>query len=467
MKQASTIPIEDHAIQLLSSELANQFRVIPMAIEGRLIKALTDDPSLSSRNELEVFTGYSFEYQVEDAELINDLLTTYYSYTSSHSLKKIDRNDEGFIDDLIEETIKYNGSDIHFEVYEEEARIRIRVDGHLVERYSIPRDHYQEMINKVKIVSRLDIAEKRLPQDGRINFQKNGHQLDIRVNTLPTHYGEKAVLRLLGKNAGNLSINRLGMDEGDLALYQSILTQPNGMVLISGPTGSGKTTTLYATLKTLNSKDVNILTIEDPVEYTLLGINQVQLNEKIGLTFGSAMRSFLRQDPDIIMVGEIRDGDTAMMATRAALTGHLVFSTIHTNSAFGIISRLVEMGIAPYLVSETLNAGIAQRLVRILCPNCKTNVSKHLPILDQLGVSNDKVYEPHGCSSCLGTGYKGRRAIYEILPGGPDLKRLMDLSKSEVDQYMKENNFPTLKDSAIKLLINGETSIDELVPFLV
>src|SRR5690606_34052163 len=322
------------------------------------------------------------------------------------------------LDSLIWEARQLKSSDIHLESFEDRGRVRIRIDGMMVARYSLSKADYPALVNKIKIMSNMDIAEKRLPQDGRIHYEKQGERFDIRVSVLPTLHGEKVVLRLLNSNAADIDIESLGMSEGDLANYLHGVKKPNGILLISGPTGSGKTTTLYATLKYLNKDTTNVLTIEDPIEYTLEGINQVQLRENIGLTFGAALRTFLRQDPDIIMVGEIRDPDTANMAIRAALTGHLVLSTIHTNSAWGTISRLIDMGIPGFLIANTLNTTVAQRLVRLLCPACKRTAPMD-------NADYPKQFKPYyevteravatGCGQCHYTGFKGRKAVYEII----------------------------------------------------
>ncbi|MGZ3883521.1 MAG: GspE/PulE family protein, partial [Bacteroidia bacterium] len=311
--------------------------------------------------------------------------------------------------------------------------------------------------------------EKRLPQDGRIRYQINNNKLDIRVSILPTLYGEKIVLRLLGSDASHISISKLGFQEDELERYNTAIQKPNGIILISGPTGSGKTTTLYATLKLLNKITANIVTIEDPVEYTLDGINQVQLKEEIGLSYAEALRTFLRQDPDVIMLGEIRDAQTAQMAIRAALTGHLVLSTIHTNSAWGTISRLIDMGIPAYLLSNTLNLSVAQRLVRTLCPHCKTNEpldKKELPEHYKT-MPVESQWVPKGCDHCYYTGYKGRKAIYEVINITKELAEEIKHNKTNIDGYCKSNRINYLSWNALNLFISGETSLEEIYPFLI
>jgi len=382
---------------------------------------------------------------------------------------QINHHEDDFLVGLIGEAKNLKSSDIHIESYENKCRVRIRIDGMMVERYLLKREEYPALINKVKILSNLDIAEKRLPQDGRINFKHHNQQFDIRVSVLPTLHGEKVVLRLLNNDATEIDLNTLGFSPFDLDNYLQGVKRPNGILLLSGPTGSGKTTTLYATLKLLNKETRNILTIEDPVEYTLEGINQVQLKESIGLTFGAALRTFLRQDPDVIMVGEIRDTETANMAIRAALTGHLVLSTIHTNSAWGTVSRLIDMGIPPFLVASTLNTTAAQRLVRLLCPHCKEEKTFD----DSLYPKQFKPYArvnhhfvARGCEQCYYTGYKGRKAVYEVIPIDQDLAFEIKNGNMYIQQFLNDRGIHTLAENAFNLFNDGKTTIEEIYPLL-
>ncbi|MCB0479724.1 MAG: type II/IV secretion system protein, partial [Crocinitomicaceae bacterium] len=338
-------------------------------------------------------------------------------------------------------------------------------DGGLIEKYKLEKSEYPEIVNKIKILSNLDITEKRRPQDGRISYP----DFDVRVSILPTLYGEKIVLRILGNDASNIDISALGMDEKDRFNYLEGIKKPNGILLISGPTGSGKTTTLYATLKILNEEKRNVVTVEDPIEYTLEGINQVQVKESIGLSFASALRSFLRQDPDIIMLGEIRDSETAKMAVKAALTGHLVLSTIHTNSAWDTVSRLIDMGVEPFLLASTLNTSVAQRLVKKLCNNCKEETNLEIQDLPP-GFKNEKelkkYYRPVGCSECYYTGYKGRRALYEIIPIDHDLSEKIKSKELRVDTILKEKGVRKLSEQAYNLLSEGVTSLEDVYSLL-
>jgi type IV pilus assembly protein PilB len=414
------------------------------------------------KEELSLILNKSIDLVPLESKLISKALSTYYRKNNSNSNQQFSSSND-FLGQLIFEAKAINASDIHIEVYEDSARVRLRIDGQLIEKNFIRKENYNELINQIKIKSNLDITEKRLPQDGRIEYD----EFDIRVSILPTHHGEKVVMRILGRDASHLDINQLGLEGQNLTNYLEAVRKSNGIVLISGPTGSGKTTTLYATLKYLNNIERNIVTVEDPIEYTLKGINQVQLKEDIGLTFTSALRSFLRQDPDIIMLGEVRDGKTAQMAIRASLTGHLVLSTIHTNSAIGTISRLIDMGVPSFLIAETMNISVAQRLVRVLCNDCKKELEfdpKELPKSFSLQKDIKTHFKPVGCDNCFHTGYKGRKAIYEILPMTEEIIQNIKNGTIETSDKMKNQK---LSDKAISLLANGTTSLDEIYSILI
>jgi len=455
--------------QRISAEQAFHYRIVPVEEANERLICKTDSSTLEQLlAELKIVLDTPITLEQCPTEEIQRLL-----YTNYRKSKEPTRTNLQYTADFLEKILRsaknMGSSDIHFEPYETKCRVRFRLDGKLVEQYSIPSGEYPTITNKIKIRANLDISEKRLPQDGRITVKTETDEFDIRVSSLPTLHGEKLVLRILSKNTEALNLHRLGFNEAELASYREGVRKPNGMVLISGPTGSGKTTTLYATLKHLNTEAANILTVEDPIEYTLEGINQVQLKENIGLDFANTLRTFLRQDPDIIMVGEIRDVKTANMAIRAALTGHLVLSTIHTNSAWATISRLIDMGVPSFLIASTLNMSVAQRLVRLLCNYCKQERPVSLAELP-LGFDVAKSFKNHhiaiGCNNCHHTGYQGRKAIYEILPITGALQLPIKNNQLEIENYYKTNDIATLRSNAIALIKNGETSIEEVYSLL-
>lgn len=463
--------------QLITTDQAWHYSIIPEDEQnGELSFWYSEDRNeiKELQNELLVLLGKEIILKPQNSDWIINQLSRHYPRDERErkdgpliELKGGIHSD--LLSRMIEESARIKGSDIHLEAYEERCRVRFRIDGKLVERYVIGKHDYPALINKIKIKANLDISEKRLPQDGRIIFSENGRKFDIRVSVLPTLYGEKIVLRLLNRDVTQIDLDYLGFHERQLKGYLECIKKPNGIVLISGPTGSGKTTTLYATLKLLNKIETNILTIEDPIEYTLEGINQVQLKEAIGLDFASALRTFLRQDPDVIMVGEIRDAETARMAVRAALTGHLVLSTVHTNSAWGTVTRLIDMGVPAYLVASTLNLSVAQRLVRCLCPDCRKEEAfdaSLFPTGYKSSVDVKTHYVPTGCSKCYYTGYKGRRALYEVISIDAELKERIRHEAFNVSDYLEENHIPNLSDMAFEAFFSGETSISEVYPLL-
>jgi general secretion pathway protein E/type IV pilus assembly protein PilB len=424
------------------------------------------------QNELEILLGKSIKLHPVETQTIERTLTRFYlrnMASSQRTVSSVNLHSDEMIVQLISEAKNLGSSDIHIETYEEKCRIRIRIDGQLIERVVIRKSEYPALINRIKIMSNLDIAEKRLPQDGRIFYNQHGYKFDIRVSILPTLHGEKIVLRLLANDAQHIDIQQLGFSERDVKNYLESVKRPTGIILISGPTGSGKTTTLYATLKLLNKESRNILTIEDPIEYTLPGINQVQVKENIGLDFARALRTFLRQDPDVIMLGEIRDPETASMAVRAALTGHLVLSTVHTNSAWGTIDRLLDMGIPAYLVASTLNTTVAQRLIRLLCPHCKKEeqfLSEYFPHHFKPFQEVKTHFVASGCNDCYHTGYRGRKAIYQVIPIDLVLSEKIRMKESDISVQLKDRNINSLAENAFKLFVNGETSVEEIYPLL-
>ncbi|WP_396591868.1 GspE/PulE family protein [Allomuricauda sp. R78024] len=458
-------------LQVINADLAHNYGIIPKDVKDNTIVFFVDEHMAFDdlANELGLILGKEIILHPISSEFVKKALVLYYRKgehriqgANGHQNFEVASSD--FLEEVIYEAKAIGSSDIHFEVYKDDSRVRYRIDGKLIEKYKIGKENYLELINKIKIKSNLDITEKRLPQDGRINYEN----FDIRVSILPTLYGEKIVMRILGRDTDHLSIERLGMAPIEKNHYLEALKSSKGIILISGPTGSGKTTTLYASLKLLNLVKTNIVTVEDPIEYTLKGINQVQLKEDIGLTFTSALKTFLRQDPDIIMLGEIRDGSTAEMAIRASLTGHLVLSTIHTNSALGTISRLIDMGVPAFLIAETLKISVAQRLVRKLCPNCKKEY-RTAEAIYQNDMFKDipKHWKGEGCENCHYTGYKGRTAIYEIIPIGLNFAQEIKKNSSNLEEYVSKENYSRLPDKAIELVQKGITSIEEVYSIII
>ncbi len=368
---------------------------------------------------------------------------------------------------VLSQAVRENASDIHIESYKDRVKIRKRVDGILYDMYSPPKHVQGKLISRVKIMARMDIAEKRLPQDGRIEIRIADKNIDIRVSTLPTAFGERVVMRLLDKSNVLLSLTDVGMAEEDLAQFQNIISRSHGIVLVTGPTGSGKTTTLYSALSEINNPDINIITVEDPIEYQLDGISQMQVNPKIDLTFANGLRTIVRQDPDVILIGEIRDLETAEIAIQAALTGHLVFSTLHTNDAASAVTRLIDMGVESFLVTSSVNAIMAQRLVRRICEHCKETYVPDAGALASIGLQPDRLkgrplYRGKGCPECLHTGYKGRLGIFEILLMSDAIRRLV-LTTSDANQIKAlaiQEGMKTLREDGVRKILAGKTTIE-------
>ncbi|MEQ8518750.1 MAG: ATPase, T2SS/T4P/T4SS family [Cytophagales bacterium] len=462
--------IDPEILRLISNEMAWMYRSIPYAKESNSILCLTDNPeSNKNSRELEILLNSKITFHHIDQRHMELALEKHYrkSNTLDNNNSFLQQSD---VQVLILEAKRLQASDIHIEIAENHARIRFRIDGKLIERYRLEKKSYPALVNKLKIKSNLNISEKRLPQDGRFQIDVENSSIDIRVSITPTILGEKIVLRLLNKEGNTLKIDSIGLDDDQLLTLRKSLKKQNGIILISGPTGSGKTSTLYACLNELNSDESNILTIEDPVEYSLNGINQVQLKESIGLGFAQALKSFLRQDPDIIMVGEIRDQETANMAVRASLTGHLVLSTIHTNSAWSTISRLRDMGIPVFLLAGTLRLSIAQRLVRLLCNECKSenSIDKiELPANWLRHLKDAKTFSPIGCHLCYQTGYKGRQALFELLSINESLRNHIKHENDNESEILKETNTTSLAENALKLVKSGKTSLEEIYPLII
>ena len=374
------------------------------------------------------------------------------------------------VNSILERAITERASDIHVEPREDKLLVRMRIDGVMHDILTVPKDLQSSVISRLKIVSGMDIAERRVPQDGRFNVRAKNRDIDLRVSTLPTVFGEKVVARLLDKSGGLVSKEKIGLTGADLEKFEKMIKTTSGVILIVGPTGSGKSTTMYTIIGELNTPDVNVVSLEDPVEYNIDGVNQVQINERTGMTFASGLRAILRQDPDIIAVGEIRDGETADIAMRSAITGHVVVSTIHTNDAVGVIERLEDIGVEPYLIASALKGVISQRLVRRICPHCKQEYEPTEEELDGLGLKQDgtiRFYRGKGCPECFDTGYRGRIAVFEMLPITRQVREMIDKKKirSEIETELKkpESGFISLRENAVRLVLEGVTTASEVM----
>lgn len=461
--------IASHLLSLLTAEQAHAFRAVPQAQNEDILILAGDEITLTKKTQLRLVLGLDIQVSKLDKGSLDRLLMMYYPVSSTRSNVR-QQSSEGdiiqFVNQVVESAVEMHASDIHIERYETSARIRFRWEGKLVEKYQVPLDQYNGIISRLKIMAELDIAERRLPQDGRIHLQLGTQTVDIRLSTIPGRQGEKAVLRLLMRSQGQLNLDTLGMPSSEKREYESAIQSPNGIILITGPTGSGKTTTLYATLNRLNSPERNILTVEDPVEYKLEGINQVQVKPAIGLDFERSLRAFLRQDPDIIMVGEIRDLPTAKIAVRAALTGHLVFSTLHTNSAWDAISRMSDMGIEPYLLAASVRMIVAQRLVRLLCPHCKMPSTEVLEPVKQRAWNISRHFIPIGCPQCYYTGYQGREATFELIPIRGELVDWIKKKKGTAAEALAHLGLNSLSENLIEMVKKGKTSLAETLSHL-
>lgn len=463
--------IDFKTISSISAEQAHKFQVIPVQMEDGKLICFGPEGGGANAKGLAFILGKTIEILALPEEEFRRNLARYYPRAManperSRAVLREDSDVVRFVRKFLEEAVAMGASDIHLERYESFARIRFRWEGQLVEKYEVPLSQYNAVVSRIKILSELDISERRLPQDGRIHLATHGQKIDIRVSTVPGKYGEKVVMRLLSRSEKFLQLDTLGMQPEELERLKLALNNSNGIILITGPTGSGKTTTLYASLSRLNQPKVNISTIEDPIEYNIEGINQVQVKEDIGMTFGNALRAFLRQDPDIIMVGEIRDKETAEIAIRAALTGHLVFSTLHTNSSWDAVTRLVDMGVEPYLIAAALRLVAAQRLLRILCPECKkpSDALEYPKIQEDWGLHTH--FLPEGCPVCHYTGYKRRKAVYEVIPLTRILNEKIKKVDLDISSYLAEKQIKTLREHVIGMVKTGETSLEEGIMYL-
>ncbi len=494
---AAPTSVDDAVIGILEGSIARMYAVVPIRYDETSIDLLATDPFNSQIvDDLTFALQRDVRLVVSNPTAVENLIKVHYG------------EEEGTIDDLLKElgkgpataqeelsesdieamagetpivrfvnlvllqAVKDEASDIHFEPFEDEFKIRYRIDGALYEMAPPPIQLALPIISRIKVVANLNIAERRVPQDGRIKITVAGRQVDLRVSTLPTQFGESVVLRVLDRSVVQLDIEKLGMPKDVSESVQDVISRPNGIFVVTGPTGSGKTTTLYSCLRILNEVERKILTAEDPVEYEIEGIMQVSINPHIGLTFAKTLRSFLRQDPDTIMVGEIRDLETAQISIQASLTGHLVLSTLHTNDAAGAITRLVDMGVEPFLIASSLEAVLAQRLVRTICSDCRTAYDPNESLIEQLDlelkdVGNKEFFYGKGCPHCNETGYRGRMGVYEMLRMSEPLRDLVSQRSPAlvIRQRALEEGMRTLRDDGLRAIYNGETSIEEVIKY--
>lgn len=488
----SKYAIDPKAASMISESLAKRYMLIPIQIENdRLVVAMSDPLNVYAIDDVKLATKMEVMPVIASLADVKQAIDRMYGVSKTVSIAEEFRRqmqekpqkkngldeemDEAdvlnspavkLVNSFIEQAIRRNASDIHIEPFENYVRVRLRIDGQLHEILKTDISALNAIVTRIKILGKMNIAEKRIPQDGRIGVTLDNNQLDLRVNTLPTIYGEKVVIRLLYRTGMQLRKEELGFCESDLKKFESLLMKPHGIILLTGPTGSGKSTTLATALRELNKPNVNIITVEDPVENMIEGINQVNVNAKAGLTFASALRAILRQDPDIVMIGEMRDTETASIAVRASITGHLVLSTLHTNDAPSSITRLIDMGIEPYLVATAVEGIIAQRLVRRICKNCKT--AAH-PTSDEAEIlkipKNSLIYKGKGCQACNNTGYKGRLAVHEVLVLDSSMREMIvkGANSDEIREFAINHGMITLWDNTKRNVLEGNTTVEELL----
>ena len=491
----SNLEIDRSIIKLIPGDVASKFQVIPVERAGRKLKVAMVNPSnIFAIDDIKFLTGLEVQPLIAPENDIKKAIDRYYdSADSLASVMKsmeeeveiveeqpeeetgaLDGVDQApvvkLVNSLIADAVRKRASDIHVEPYEKTLRVRFRIDGVLYEMMAPPFKMKPAIISRLKIMAELDIAERRVPQDGRIKLRTMGKTIDLRVSTLPTIFGEKLVMRILDKSNLSIDLTKAGFEQAALDHFLRAIKSPYGIVLVTGPTGSGKTTTLYSALTKISTPEVNIMTAEDPVEYNIEGINQVQVHEEIGLTFAAALKAFLRQDPNIIMVGEIRDLETGSIATKAALTGHLVLSTLHTNDAPSSVNRMIDMGIEPFLVASSTNLILAQRLIRRICPYCKTELKLHPEVVRELGLDLEEIkdlvtYEGKGCIECNNTGYKSRLGVFEVMPISPALRDLIldRAATSELRRQARAEGMLTLREDGIMKLKGGLTTAEEVL----
>ncbi len=481
--------IDPDVPKLINENIARRNVLIPIKREGEdLTVAMADPLNLFAIDDIKIATGLEVKPVISTQDNIINAIEQYYGKQSAeqaiedfkkqYDVDNIEELDEDILNEInnapvvrlvnsiVKQAVKAKASDIHIEPFENRVRVRFRIDGELQEIMSPAKSTHSAIITRIKIMGKMNIAERRIPQDGRVETSIDGREVDLRISVLPTVFGEKIVIRLLDRSSFLLSKTQLGFTDINLNRFDGILKNPNGIILVTGPTGSGKTTTLYTVLREFNSISKNIITVEDPVEYRLEGINQVQVNIKSGLTFAQGLRSILRQDPDIIMIGEIRDAETAQIAVRAAITGHVVISTMHTNDAPSTAARLLDMGIEPYLITSSVVGVVNQRLIRKICDNCKTKYTPSESEKKILGVNDNIIlFKGSGCSKCYNTGYRGRTGIHEIMNMTKEVKALID-SRSNIDlikEIVIKEGMVTLRENCKHLVLNGITTVEELI----
>jgi type IV pilus assembly protein PilB len=497
------VDLEQAVLRSIPPSVARMYGAVPVSVSGNTVTVAVMDPyNPQLVGELSFILGKDVQIAVAPVKQIEEAIQRYFA-EDSESLKDVltDMEDQLTSAEAIESAAKTGGtaaleelasqapivrfvnvimlkaiqdraSDIHFEPFEDEFKIRYRVDGALYEMAPPPKHLALPIISRVKVMSNLNIAERRLPQDGRIQLNIGGKQVDLRVSTLPTQFGESVVLRVLDRSVVNLEMESLGMPPDVYDRTREIIKIPNGILIVTGPTGSGKTTTLYSCLKRINTVDLKLLTAEDPVEYDIEGIMQVPINESIGLTFGRALRSFLRQDPDIIMVGEMRDLETAQISIQASLTGHLVFTTLHTNDSPAAVTRMIDMGVEPFLISSTLQAVLSQRLVRVVCKKCRVAYEPNDSVLAQLGLTKDDTagrpfYYGKGCAECNETGYRGRKGLFELLVISEPIRELINMRApaGAIRGRALELGMRTLREDGIRGILDGVTTVEEVLKY--
>lgn len=492
--QISRMEINPETVKLLPTNMLSKHHVLPLSVnQGRMTLIMADPLNFQAIDDIRILTGMDVvpvmasERELESAiqqftalqvdskmeKLLGELSQYNYGVTVETETPGMELADDApvirMVNSLLKQAVQGGASDIHIEPLEHDVRVRFRIDGELWEVLSLPKKSFPATVSRIKIMANLDISEKRIPQDGRTRLIIDGREIDFRISTLPSIHGEKIVLRILDRTNAILSLEKLGFSPTNEQRIKSLIRRPHGMVIVTGPTGSGKTTTLYSVLTELNEPSRNIITLEDPVEYSLIGITQVQINNKAGLTFPAGLRSILRQDPDIIMVGEMRDGETAGLGVRAALTGHLFFSTLHTNSAAGTVARMVNMGIENYLLSSSLAGVVSQRLIRRLCKNCcqpyelDEDTAVQLNMTDYVG---KQFYAPVGCNMCRQSGYSGRLALHEVLVVGPEMRKAItnkSQSEDELEEIAVSEGMITMSRDGIHKAFEGLTSLQEVM----